>query len=871
MTTSRRSYFRSFVGGEVTPEFWGQFGDAKFQTGLATCRNFTILPHGPATNRAGFEFVARSKLSNSGLPVRLVPFEFSTEQTMVLEFGPGYVRFHTQGATVLNGSDPYEVTTPYQQEDLFDLHFVQSADVLTITHPTHAPRELRRYGPTNWALDVIEFIPSVLPPVSVSAVATEADTPDNLRTYKYKVTTKDADGEESEGSVVATCTNNLLQTGAFNTITWPVAAAGSRYSVYVESNGLYGYIGETDGLTFKDDNITPDLAQTPPVHVNPFEATGGITSVPVVSGGSGYQSILGGGEITAATITWHGVGYTSAPSVTVTDLAGSGSGAIIVAKVYDSPKPSGAIDVAVWSVSGRGWISLNVLSPGSGYINPVISISASPVGPEGQATAVATAAPVTGGKVTLSVVDDTGTGAVLLPTIEAGVLTGIQVSSPGKGYTSPTVTISASGGGSGAVIGSPVIDTTNDYPAAVGYFQQRRVFSGTDKKPQNTWMTRTGTESNMAASIPSRDDDSIVFRIAARQVNKIRHVVSLTNLLLLSSAAEWRVGTDDGGGSLTPSSVSVLPQSYIGASNVQPVVVNNNVLFAAARGGHVRELAYNSDANGYLTGDICLRAPHLFDGKTVTDMAYMKAPVPTVWVVSSDGDLLGLTYVPEQNVAAWHHHDTGNGDKFAAVCTVVEGNEDVLYACVIRAIGGQPKTYIERMSSKIVDRYADSFLTYSGSPVSTVSGLSHLEGREVCIVGDGSVRPKQTVTGGSVSLDEAASEIIVGLPIEADIQTLPLVLESVEAFGQGRPKNVTQVWIRLASSSGIFAGPAFSKLVPFKQRTTEPMGSPPSKITGEISISISPSWQNGGHVCIRQSDPLPLTVVSLAVEVEVAG
>lgn len=868
--SSQRSYFRSFVGGEVTPEFWGQFGDAKFQTGLATCRNFTVLPHGPATNRPGFGFVAETKLVDSGLPVRLVPFEFSVEQTLVLEFGPAYVRFHSQGATVLKDGAPYEVTTPYQQGDLFDLHFVQSADVLTIVHPAHPPMELRRYGATTWALEGIDFVPEVLPPASATATATLASSPENTRTYRYKVTTKDADGEESSASGSASCTNNLLQTGAYNTITWPVAAGGSRYCIYCESNGLYGYIGETDALTFRDDNITPDLAKTPPVPSNPFEAAGGIASVPVTSGGSGYQASPSGGVITAVTMSAHGAGYTSAPSVTISDS--TGSGATIAASIYDSPNPGGGtLQQMLWNIYGRGWVHISLLSGGTGYSNPTITIAGSPLGVDGHAYAVATATPITGGKVTLTVTDPTGSGAVLLPVVTAGVITSVQVVNPGKGYTAPVVTITASGGGSGAVLGTPVLDSAKDYPAAVGYFEQRRVFAGTDRKPQTTWMTRTATESNLAASIPSRDDDAVVFRIAARQVNKIRHVVPLTHLLLLSSAAEWRVGTNDGSGAITPSTVSVLPQSYIGANNVQPVVVNNNVLFAAARGGHVRELAYNSDANGYLTGDICLRAPHLFDGKTVVDMAYTKAPVPTVWAVSSDGDLLGLTYVPEQNVAAWHHHDTGNGDQFASLCAVVEGNEDVLYACVRRMVGGHFRTYIERMASKTQDLYADSFLTYSGDPVSTVSGLEHLEGREVCILGDGSVRPPQTVTDGEVALDDPASYIVVGLPIQADLQTLPLVLESVSAFGQGRPKNITQVWLRLAASSGIYAGPSFSKLVPFKQRTTEPMGSPPEKITGEIGISINPSWQNGGHVCIRQSDPLPLTVVSMAIEAEVAG
>jgi hypothetical protein len=113
------------------------------------------------------------------------------------------------------------------------------------------------------------------------------------------------------------------------------------------------------------------------------------------------------------------------------------------------------------------------------------------------------------------------------------------------------------------------------------------------------------------------------------------------------------------------------------------VIVNNNILFAAARGGHLRELGFNQDAGGYITGDLCLRAPHLFDDFTILDMAYAKAPLPIVWCVSSSGQLLGNTYVPEQQVGAWHRHDTEDG-VFESICTVPENGADVLYAVVRR-------------------------------------------------------------------------------------------------------------------------------------------------------------------------------------------
>src|SRR5690606_1624007 len=126
-----------------------------------------------------------------------------------------------------------------------------------------------------------------------------------------------------------------------------------------------------------------------------------------------------------------------------------------------------------------------------------------------------------------------------------------------------------------------------DYPGAVSYFEQRRVFAGTLNAPQNLWMTRTGTESNLSYSLPTKDDAAIAFRVAARESNTIRHLLPLDSLMALTAAAEWRV-TSVNSDAITPSSVAVRPQSYVGAGQAQPVVVNSSILYGAARGGHVR-------------------------------------------------------------------------------------------------------------------------------------------------------------------------------------------------------------------------------------------------------------------------------------------
>jgi hypothetical protein len=718
---------KSMSGGEVTPEFWGQSDDAKYVTGLATCLNFIPLPHGPVANRAGFAYVATVKTSAKA--TRLIPFVYSTTQTMVLEVGEFYIRFHTQGATLLVGSPAawsavtnyaigdmvssggtnyycilahvnvappngtrwypipsavYEIPTPYAAADLFDLNFVQSSDVLTIVHPNYPPSELRRLSATKWTLIPISFVADIAAPTGVSATpAVGAATV----TYRYVVTAiANEGGDQSLASTAAACLNNLLTTGATNTIAWSAVSGARRYNVYKQDNGLYGYIGQTDALTFVDNNITADISTTPPELFNPF----------------------------------------------------SGSG---------------------------------------------------------------------------------------------------------------------------------------NYPGSVTYFEQRRVFAGTTNKPQNIWLTRSGTESNMSFSIPTRDDDAIAFRVAAREANTIRHMIPLANLVLLTSAAEWRV-TSINSDALTPTTFDVKPQSYVGANMAAPVVVVNNLIYVAARGGHVRELAFSQEGGGYASGDVSLRATHLFDTYTIRELAFSKAPYPIVWARSSTGNLLSFTYVPEQQVGAWAQHNT-DGGTFESCCVVGEGDEDVLYVITRRTVNSSVVQFVERQRTRLWTNQSDAFFvdagsTYDGAPVTTISGLTWLEGETVSILADGAVHPQRVVTSGAITLDHAASKVQVGLPITADLQTLPIAFE-VEASGQGRPKNINEVWLRVFKSSGIFAGPSFDKLTQYKQRTTEVYGAPPALMTGEIPLRVESSWNNGGHLCVRQSDPLPLTVSSITIEFAIGG
>jgi len=126
------------------------------------------------------------------------------------------------------------------------------------------------------------------------------------------------------------------------------------------------------------------------------------------------------------------------------------------------------------------------------------------------------------------------------------------------------------------------------------------------------------------------------------------------------------------------------------------------------------------------------------------------------------------------------------------------------------------------------------------------------------------------VVSGSITIPVEASLIHVGLQVTADLKTLPPAI-NMEAYGQGRYKNVNKVWLRVYRSSGIFVGPTENRLTEVKQRTDEAPGSPPELVSEEVSLPIAPSWGADGQIVIRHTDPLPLTVVSLVMEISLGG
>lgn len=894
-----RSYTRAFNGGEISPAMFARIDDAKYQTGLAVCKNFLIEPQGPVVSRPGFEFV--SEVKDSTHKPKLIPFTFSNTQTMVLEFGERYIRFHTQGKPLLDvNGERYEIETPYSASHVYELHYVQSADVLTIVHPSYPPMELRRYGPTDWRLVEIKIASTLMPPTNLKAVQTINGEVTNKTDYKreYAVTSLLLDGsQESVRSTSVSVDCNPYGDGAYNTISWDMVEGAGLYRIYRNQGGVWAYIGQTNALSIIDENIDPDASITPPLYDDAFKQAAGIESIEIVNGGSGYVDTtavvtsLDFDNAKVAEREWNSnkvrfellyenkpyndfkfpvpinmtVAYPLNHTITISDSAVGGIGAVVEPIIYSTPDGIGYQD---WWLDG-----FKLTSVGSGYENPVatcyIHTSTNPDKWYYRFT-IPLMVRRDVYRHEIIVTDKTGYGFEGYAISVGGVITTIEIVSPGSNYTDPTVTIV--GAGTGCELKANV-NTVGDYPGSVTYFEQRRWFGGTYTRPNNLWATKSGTESDMSYSLPSQDDDRIAVRVAAREASRIQHIVPLSQLMLLTGTAEWRVSPLNSD-AITPSSMSVRPQSYVGASSVQPLVINSSMIYGASRGGHLRECGYNWQAGGFVSADVSLRAPHLFDNLEIVDMAYAKAPWPIIWVVSSNGKLISFTYVPDQAVGAFSTVETA-GD-IESCCVVAEGEEDILYCTIRRDINGKVVRFVERMHERQYTDLRESIHldcagTYRGDKKDVISGLTWLEGMKVDILADGGVHPSQVVVDGTITLNEPAAVVHIGLPYNSDLKTLPAAMALQDgSFGSGHRKNVRQVFFRVLDSSGVQTGPSFDELTEYPARDQEAAGSAPDPINDEIGFSIEPMWSNSGQVCVRQAYPLPLRIISMTVDMEMA-
>ena len=420
-------------------------------------------------------------------------------------------------------------------------------------------------------------------------------------------------------------------------------------------------------------------------------------------------------------------------------------------------------------------------------------------------------------------------------------------------------------------------DTTG-YPSCVTFFEQRLVFAATKAQPQAIFFSRSADYENFDDQYHETvaDDDAIVYTIASNQVNAIRFLTATRTLIIGTAGGEFAVDGGGTGQAITPTNILINKQSNHGAANVDGIAVGNATLFLQRAKRKIRELAYNFDVDGYVAPDLTILAEHITESG-ITQMAYQEEPNSIIWCVRTDGQLLGFTYQREQQVTAWHRHIFGGAfGSGNAVCESVEvlptdSSEYQVWVIVKRTINGATKRYVEYLHNLDFDEtddtsfnYLDSQLAYNGSATTTISGLDHLEGQTVSILADGATHPDKVVSSGGITLDRSATKVKVGLGYTSLLQTMRIDAGGDNGTSQSKTKRIYEITARLYESIGIEIGPDLANMerIPFRS-SANPMDSGVNVFTGDKDIEFRGNYETDGFIFVRQTQPLPLTVLSL--------
>ena len=458
-----------------------------------------------------------------------------------------------------------------------------------------------------------------------------------------------------------------------------------------------------------------------------------------------------------------------------------------------------------------------------------------------------------------------------------------------------TVTINsvASGTSAGATVnkwlGSTITATTQwsegafsvlrGYPRTVTFYQQRLVYGGTNHQPNTIWASRVDDFDNF--QLGTKEDDAVSFTIASNEGNRINWLFGQRGLIVGTSGDEWTVSGASDGDPFSATNISARRQASYGSKYMRAVLLNDVLLFVQRRGRKVRELTYSFEKDGWLAPDLTVLAEHITQGE-ITELAFQQQPDAVLWSVRGDGQLIGMSYERDQEVVAWHRHLTDG--EFESVATVygLDSNDDEVWFCVKRTINGQTKRYIERFKSDFRAQfdnetkedwwYLDCAARYSGTPATVITGLSHLEGKSVGILADGAVQPSKTVSGGQITLDTAASKVLVGLSYTSLIQPMKFDFPTQSGPTRGLNKRINRMTVSLYKSLGGQASTDGSEwLWIYPRDFDDPMDDSPEPLSGDREIVLAGNYSPNADIYLRQTLPYPFTVRALVIKLDAFG
>lgn len=826
----------SFAAGELSPSLWARTDLAKYKIGMKRLQNWFVRPHGGISNRPGLQFV--QPCPTDGYVPELIPFEAASNDTYMLEFGHLQLRIYRNGAIVryptghAQAGQIVVITTPYNYLDVRSLNYEQANDVVTLTHPLYQPRDLTRFDHHDWRFSLLTFAPAVGAPASitVSAVVGYSGTDYFGQAYAYKVTAVNDDGEESLPTSQAAVTNDLAYKPNYNVISWPAVAGATRYNVFKGRNGVYGYIGYTPNLSFTDNNIAANMGDTPQVGNNPFS---GVSKWP-------------------RCVTYHQqrkvfASTTEKPSGVWMTQSGSFKNMGVSSPLKDS-------DAVIFAVAARSlqkilhMVSVEDLilfTPStehkvSGPQDDVITPSSLMTKPQSYFGAADLRPLVVGSQ-------------ILFVQSQGQIVRDLTYKTGENRYTGDDLTILASH----LFAGRTIVDWTyakSPHSLIWCVMSDGNLLCLTYIREHEVWAwTRHVTDGYVerVSSVPENGEDA-VYLVVRRFVNGAyrRYIERMHTRTVYDVRDAFFV---DSGLSLDN------PLRF-----TQITLANPAVLTLAGHG-----MSNGDEVEAYSTNF----GPF---GQTLPVGSYVVRNATTNTFTLEDVDS-GIAFSAD----GWTSDGMGNSSGDAGLTlpddtlVPVKSLPNTTTGAVATKPGAKPVSKPPSSDGMVLAGGAAYALRgVVRKKYQTLGGLDHLEGRRVVALADGNVVGMDDevlrVVSGSVTLPYKAARVHVGLPYEADAETLP-VETTAETTAQGILRSIPSVQVKFEFSRGLSAGPDFDSLVEFREREFEDYDLPVTPYTGDREVAIEPKWDALGTVALRQRYPLPATVLSFIPKLEFGG
>jgi hypothetical protein len=805
-----RSALISFNAGEWTPKLDARVDLKKYAFACRQLENVLVEQYGAAQRRTGMEFVGGVATASNALPCRLVDFKFSETTSFALEFGDDYIRFFSNKAQVLlteTDVDLWVTTTVYAVGDYIK-YPANTVYRCAIAHT--AGVFATDVGAGKWVQTPIYEIVSPYSAFDVFGLHFQQINDVVYITHALYPTQKLTRISDISWTIeeVAFDTPPFLDENTEATTITPSATTGSVTLTASAATFLAGHVGSYWELTHDRPASSIEIA-----------ITGNGTSSTIPIRGTWEYRTTGTWTATFAIERSYDAGTTWERVVHQVGISEN----------FANSDNVEAFEEALFRVKIENW------SAGSG--RAIISCSSSEVKGLAKVTAYTSATAVTA-------------------TVIAS-------------FYSATATKAWREGAWSSVRG---------YPRTVTFFEQRLIFAGTSFEARSVWASTIGDYENFEYG--SAEDSAFKFTLGSGRYDAIQWMLPHTRLLIGTAGDEWSCGDGSGGDALSAVNPKAFRQASRGSEGVQAVLANDSALFVQNGGKRIREMIYTFEKDGYATPDMSEYAEHITGTGKIVQLAFQQKPFPILWAVTSAGVLLSMTIEREQDILAWTSHPTDGTVRSVCVTpNVTTGNDDV-WLIVQRGSVKNVEIMQTATWEDVADAvYVDSAYVFTDGPASSFA-ITRFANKTVSILADGAPLPDQVAgAGGEVTLDEDVTKCVIGLKYESIIKPMRLDVDPMVGPTQGLNRRVNELTVRFYRTVGCSFGDGEEvdsvngglkwRSLSFRD-TSNDMDAPVPLFTGEKDIEGFGNWGREGTIILKQTQPLPWTVLAIIAKYDVS-